>query len=244
MPSYRSPAMLRSMARGQLLGKYPLAAATFMTVIMMTIMVRLLSASLISANGIAGLLLSTLVSFIISLLLGVVNVGVLFMALKISCNEPVYLNDIIYGFNYQPQKAVIIQAVLSGINVIATLPATILRFLYGNTGDADYLPMVIVFYLAGISVYFFISLVFSQAFFLLLDFEDKSAKELLIKSHFIMIGHKKRLFMLWLSFVPLILISIVSCCIGLIWVVPYMKVALANFYMDLMQSSASIANNK
>jgi uncharacterized membrane protein len=119
---------------------------------------------------------------------------------------------------------------------VATLPATIFRILYSNSGDRDYLPMVFIFYIAGISVYFFVSLVFSQAFFLLLDFEDKSAMELLAKSHLVMNGHKKRLFLLWLSFVPLLLVSVFTCCIGFIWVVPYIKVALANFYMDLMQN--------
>ncbi|MCL2719248.1 MAG: DUF975 family protein [Lachnospiraceae bacterium] len=236
MPSHRSSAMLRSMARGQLLGKYPIAAAAFMSVLMTTIMVRLLSASIFSVGGVAGLIISMIVSFIISLLLGIINVGVLFMALKISCNEPIGLNDLIFGFSYHPKKIVTIQAVLSGINLIATLPATIFRYLYNNSGDADYLPLIIIFYIAGISVYCFVSLVFSQVFFLLLDFEDKSAQELLMKSHTIMNGHKKRLFFLWLSFVPLFLLSILSCCIGFIWVMPYVKVTLANFYMDLMQA--------
>ena len=237
MPTYRSPAMIRSMARGQLLGKYPITAAAFMSVLMITIMVRLLTAAFFSASGVPGFILSLITSFAISLLLGIINVGVLYMALKISCNEPINLIDLIYGFNYHPKKILIIQAVLSGVNLVATLPASILRHLYFSTGDSDYLPMVIIFYIAGLSVYFFVSLVFSQAFFLLLDYDDKSAEELLMKSHMIMNGHKKRLFMLWLSFVPLFILSIFSCCIGFIWVVPYVKVAQANFYMDLMQNS-------
>ena len=235
MHTYRTPAMIRSLARGQLLGKYPITAAAFMSVLMMTMMVRFLSASIFSASGVFGFLLSLIVSFAISLLMGIVNVGALFMALKISCNEPISLYDLLYGFGYFPQKIVIIQAVLSGVNLVATLPASILRQVYYASGDSDFVPMIFIFYIAGFSVYIFVSLVFSQAFFLLLDFEDKSATELLMKSHMIMNGHKKRLFMLWLSFVPLFLLSVLSCCIGFIWVVPYVKVAQANFYMDLMQ---------
>ena len=237
MSTYRSPAVLRSMARGQLLGKYPIAAMAFFSVLIITVMVRLFSTALVGADGILGFIFSTIISFIISLFLGIVNIGILFMALKISCKEPIYLNDILYGFTYHPQKIVKIQAVLIGVQVVATLPADIFRMLYQNSDETDYLPMMIVFYLAGISVYFFISLVFSQSFFLLLDFENKSAKELLLKSHQVMNGHKKRLFGLWLSFVPLLLLSVFTCCVGLIWVMPYIKVALANFYMDLMQAS-------
>lgn len=239
MTAYRSLAILRTMARGQLLGKYPITAAAFMSVMMMTIMVRLLVVGLIDSSGVFGFIFSTVISFIISLLVGVLNVGSLFMALKICCNEAITVTDIFYGFNYQPEKIVKIQAVLSAVSLIATLPASIFQTLYFNSGEGEYLSVMVIFYLAGFSVYFFVSLVFSQVFFLLLDFDNKTANELLMKSHQIMNGQKKRLFLLWLSFVPLILISIITCCLGFIWVVPYIKVTLANFYMDLMQNSST-----
>ena len=235
MPAYRSAADLKAMAKGQLLGKYPLAAATFMIVVMLTAALRLMSYVMIDSSRVAGLVISIVFSFGISLLLGVINVGVLFMALKICCREAVHVNDIIHGFKSHPDKIIKIQAVLSGVELAATLPVTIFWNLYATSGEGDYLMMLVVFAIAAYVAYGFVSLVFSQVFFLFLDFEEKSAKELLMMSHAVMDGHKKRLFLLWLGFVPLYLLCALSCFIGFIWVLPYVKVTLANFYMDLMQ---------
>jgi hypothetical protein len=168
--------------------------------------------------------------------MGIINVGVTLMALKICCREPINAIDILYGFKNQPEKAVKIQAVLSGFSMVATLPAAIARLNFEGSGDSNFFTMSVILYIVGYATYAFISLVFSQVYFLLLDFEDKSASELLIMANRLMDGHKKRLFLLWLSFIPLLLLSLLTCCIGFIWVMPYVKVTLANFYMDLMQS--------
>jgi len=233
---YRSLAMLRSLAKGQLLGKYPLAAATFMTVLVMTALLRLLSFSFAFGSGMTRLLVSSLASFVVSLPLGIINVGILYMALKICCRETVHLNDVIYGFKHQPVKIIKVQAVFSAIFFVTTLPAAIFQTVGTESVGEGHMAAMVTFYLAGYAAYAFASLIFSQAFFLLLDFEDKDYKELLLMSRRLMDGHKKRLFLLWLSFVPLILLGLLTCCVGYIWIMPYIKVALANFYMDLMQA--------
>ncbi|MDR0220297.1 MAG: DUF975 family protein [Lachnospiraceae bacterium] len=235
-PNYRSNAMLAAMARGQLLGKYPFAAAVFMFVLLMYMTTQLFFAGFLVGGGIIGFITSLLASFIVSLLYGVVNVGVLLMALKLCCREPLLMGDLFYGFHNQPNRIVAVQAVFAAAILLVTLPASILLNAYYSTNEADYLPLVLVLFLAGLAVYFYISLALSQVFFLLLDFADKGAGELLSMAYLIMNGHKKRLFFLWLGFAPLILLAIFSCGLGFLWVAPFIKVTQANFYMDLMQN--------
>jgi uncharacterized membrane protein len=199
-------------------------------------MMQLFFVGLLDSGGVVGFITSLLSSFIVSLLYGVVNVGVLLMALKICCKEPLLMSDLFYGFRNQPDKIITVQAVFAAVNIVATLPASFLLYTYYSTNEADYLPLVIVLYLAGLAVYFYVSLALSQVFFLLLDFADKGAKELLAMAYLILNGHKKRLFFLWLGFVPLILLSVLTCGLGFVWVVPFIKVTQANFYMDLMQN--------
>ena len=79
-----------------------------------------------------------------------------------------------------------------------------------------------------------LTLPFFPAFFMVLDFPDLSASAILKKSFEVMTGNKFRLFMLYLSFVPSFLLSIFTCGITLIWVLPYMSMAETNFYLDLM----------
>jgi uncharacterized membrane protein len=46
-------------------------------------------------------------------------------------------------------------------------------------------------------------------------------------------GHKMRLFGLYLSFIGWVLLSILTFGIGLVLLLPYVKLSVANFYRDL-----------
>lgn len=81
-----------------------------------------------------------------------------------------------------------------------------------------------------------ISLFYSQSLYLLHDFPQYSAKELLSLSRDIMKGNKGRLFYIYVSFIPLILLSILSLGIALLWVVPYMRATTTEFFLDVMRN--------
>ena len=53
----------------------------------------------------------------------------------------------------------------------------------------------------------------------------------------LMSGNKIRLFYIFLSFVPLLLLGLLSCGIALLWVSPYMNATLAEFYMSIINNS-------
>lgn len=80
-------------------------------------------------------------------------------------------------------------------------------------------------------------LTYSQSYYLLLDFPDCSAREALRKSRDMMKGSKGRLFYIDLTFVPLMLLCVLTCGIGLLWLMPYMQATKANFYLDLVQKN-------
>ncbi len=235
-PTYRSVAMLKNMAKGQLLGKYPIAAAAFLTVVLISLFLQTMSLSLYNQTTLLGVVFFDLATLIVSLLAGVIHVGELFMSLKVCCKEPISIRDIFYGFSYQPNKIVAIQFVISGIDLLVSLPVSIFLILHNSTGQNQYLTLAYVFSALGIAVYAYVSLIFSQAMFLLLDFADRTPKDILRMSTVLMKGQKRRLFYLWISFIPLFLLGLFSCCIGFIWVIPYFRVTLANFYMDLTQN--------
>ena len=46
-------------------------------------------------------------------------------------------------------------------------------------------------------------------------------------------GNKWRYFYINLSFIPLLLASMLTCYIGLLWLMPYMEATMAAFYLDL-----------
>lgn len=53
-------------------------------------------------------------------------------------------------------------------------------------------------------------------------------------------GHKLELFMLDLSFIGWAILSILTCCIGFLWLAPYMNMARVNFYEDLKKASVEV----
>jgi uncharacterized membrane protein len=91
---------------------------------------------------------------------------------------------------------------------------------------------VIMFVCSIIS--FVLTLPFFPAYYMLLDFPNQSVTEILKKCFDVMHGNKFRLFMMYFSFVPLMFLSVFTCGIALIWVLPYMKMTAANFYLDMM----------
>ena len=85
---------------------------------------------------------------------------------------------------------------------------------------------------AGIS--WWISLKYSQVYYLLLDFPDYSAKELLKMSWKLMKGNAGRLLYLQVSFLPMTLTGILSFGIGFLFVLPYQNMTYTLFYLDLI----------
>ena len=51
-----------------------------------------------------------------------------------------------------------------------------------------------------------------------------------------MVGHKGRLFYIYVSFLPLLLVAMLSCGIGLLWLIPYMNATQTEFFLDLIQN--------
>ena len=79
------------------------------------------------------------------------------------------------------------------------------------------------------------SYVYSQAYYIALDYPELSASEVLRKSEEMMKGHKWRLFCLRFSFIGWILLSLLTFGIGLIFLIPYQTQANAVFYEELKE---------
>lgn len=79
-----------------------------------------------------------------------------------------------------------------------------------------------------------LTLPFFPAFYMVIDFPDWDTATILRRCFEVMQGNKLRLFVLYLSFIPLFLLSVFTCGLALIWLIPYMKMTATNFYLDIM----------
>ena len=91
----------------------------------------------------------------------------------------------------------------------------------------------------GIAINIYVSLTYSQAFFLLHDFPDRSAKELLLTSRNLMNGNRLKLLYVNISFIPLYVLGVISLFIPLLWISVYRYATIAAFYQDLIAKAGN-----
>lgn len=235
---YKSSAELKALAKEHLLGKYGTTVGACAIVIFIVGLLNVMCTYFINTATIPGLILQFIISFVLSVLAGLFTSGISYLYLKISCDRPVTVNDVFYGFKMSPDKALLIQIYISALTYIAMLPMTILSYLvllYPNNAVIMLLYSLasILYLVAAVMV----SLIYAQVFYLLHDFPDYSVKQLLSMSRQLMKGSKGRLFYLSVSFVPLMLLAFLSCGIAFLWLVPYMNATCTEFFLDLIKNN-------
>lgn len=83
------------------------------------------------------------------------------------------------------------------------------------------------------------SLAYSMTFYIAKDHPEYSVDQCIEASMKMMDGHKMDLFLLRLSFIGWVLLSFLTLCIGLLWVIPYMQATEAHFYEQLRADQPS-----
>lgn len=124
-----------------------------------------------------------------------------------------------------------------------------------ETGDTDLTPNILVFstsnYFHKVAGYFLMivkialwsclliipgivmSFAYAMTPYVLEENPELSAWEASARSREMMKGHKFDLFYLYLSFIGWFILSLLTCGIGLIWLMPYTHTSVAAFYNDL-----------
>ena len=81
------------------------------------------------------------------------------------------------------------------------------------------------------------SLLYSLTTYIAYDNPDMTTSEIVDKSAQMMKGNRGKLFVLELSFIGWAILAVISLCIGYLWLLPYMEVALICFYEYLLGKS-------
>ena len=196
-------AELKSRAKEQIRGKWGIAIGT---VLVANIILEVdVAYKVTSKLGVEGLSYSL---DLISLLLGgVISVGLCRFLLNMATRrEEARFETLFSGFNIYLKTL--------GLNILITLA------VFAGT---------LLFIIPGIIV----SLMFSQAFYILSEDPSKSITQCINESVNLMSGHKWELFYLELTFIGWWLLSAITLGIAALWVSPYQKLTEANFYLYL-----------
>ncbi|MBQ6888438.1 MAG: DUF975 family protein [Lachnospiraceae bacterium] len=236
MNHYKSSSQLKSLAKGQLLGKYSTVIGAFVLTQLLMLILSWLPVFFVDTTTLFGVILDYLITFLISLFSGIFAAGQAYIYLNISCGRNCKASDVFYGFKQHPDKALLLQLVVSGISTLSVLPAYVLLLITGYTQDIILVLPTCILLIVGAFIAIYFTLAFSQVYYLLLDFPEYSVKQILSVSMKIMKGHKARLFYIMVSFLPLYLLAFLSCGIGMFWIAPYANATMTNFYLDLIKN--------
>ncbi len=143
------------------------------------------------------------------ILSGPLELGLILFFLKLVRNEPIEFNTGFQGFNN------------FGNALVVYLFKVLFIFLWS-----------LLFLIPGIIK----SFSYSQAIYILADNPKIEAAQAITKSRKMMNGAKGKLFGLYLSFIGWVLLCLLTCGIGFLWLTPYIQTASANFYEDLKKN--------
>lgn len=183
--------------------------------------------------GISHTVVYYLSTFILSLILSVLNIGLLKIALDTARGYDIRFQDLFFGFKHHPDRAILAQGVILLLTYLCILPGSTLCICGYRQKSVTLLLAGAAVLCVGLVIYLILSLMFSQTMFFLTDYIDIEAMQALKESVRIMRGKKGKLFYLQLSFIGIYLLGAIACGIGLLWVIPYMQVTMANFYRKI-----------
>ena len=234
MERHATSAELKARAKGQLLGKYGTVIPTVLVVEIIMVSVSGILSFPLNPQTIPGAVLSFIIECLVQLLAGIFLAGQTYLYLNISCGGNIRVSDVFYGFTHHPDRAILIQLFQLLLMLASFVPLFAVLGLWMVIDSIYMLIPVAVTFCFGLIVSMIISLMYSQSYFVMLDFPDFTALQCLRYSRRIMKGSKARRFYLDMSFIPLYLLGLLTCCIGLLFVIPYVNTTYSNFYLELM----------
>jgi len=236
MNNFKSSAELKANAKGVMLGKYGTAISAFLTVELIVFLIQLFVSGIVNTNTVIGNIIYYCIMFIMQLLAAIFALGQARLYMNMSCNFPYNVGDVFFGFTAHPDKVIVIQFLLLILEGLCMAPAIISYVLYTTLQIPMLMLLVSIFSVIGGIGVCIIALSYSQVnYYLILDFPQYSALEIMKLSKKLMKGYKGKLFYIIVSFLPLILLSFITCCVGYLWVIPYIDATNAQFYLELIR---------
>lgn len=229
----KTSAQLKQTARGLMLGKYRNAISILLASNLIISTLSLFTTT--ASNSTIGIIIGFIISFILTIFGSILMVGQCSFYLNIACEQPHQFSDLFTGFKVHPDKTIITQLIIQLLTILPMVPA-IAVMLYSFRAHNIIVVFLVgcILLILGAGISWWIYLRYSQVYYLLLDFPDYSAKELLKMSRKLMKGNVGRLLYIQVSFLPLMLAGLLSFGIGMLLVQPYQYMTYTLFYLDLI----------
>lgn len=235
MRQYKPNYELKNAAKDRLDGRYGLSISVCLAAALLyrAAYVVVIQAAPYTTSYVSSALMDGLITLVLTWLMGVLDLGQTLFFLNAACGIPASFRNLFAGFRGDTAKILAVSAVRAVVEVLSFYPLE--RLLE----SAVFTPSPAVFagaaaaLAAGIAIHLTAGLGLALSFYIMLDFPELSAGEVLKTSFRLIRGNRKKLFLLELGFVPLELLCALSLMIGELWLTPYIHMTYTCFYLDL-----------
>lgn len=229
---------LKRRARCVLEGKYFFAANTACSLMLYSFFSTLILqyTGLGTSEKPAAIVFYYILWAIMSLLGSLLEVGLIRYVYLLSQRKESVTPALFYAFRKQPDTFILVYAFRYLLALVWFIPAALeLRKLPVNLEPLALIKAlfpVCMLVLIGILPALTVSLPYGLACYVLLDQPYITAREALGTSRRLMKGNYLRLFRLWISFLPFVLLIAGTSGVALLWVKPYFHTTMSQFYME------------
>lgn len=238
----------KTAAKHAMVGKTATVILAYVTVQALGMISSMLASAVFPGTETLDILLGYLFNFILTLVVSVVNAGLAYMYLNIARGKQYSLSDLFYFFKQHPDHVITASLAFAVINLVTMIPYTLYGYLapveYTLQGQIDWLYKSLLLMLAGILVYQLLVIPLEMSYYILSDHPDMKGTDALKESVRMMRGHCGKYLVLKLSYIPLMLLSVFTLYLALLWILPYMLMAETMFYRDLMGEFDTEAKEK
>ena len=149
------------------------------------------------------------------------------------------ISNLLFGVKNVPLKFLALYGIQLIVGLVCAIPYIVVMIAGVIT---DFIPimavLLVLMYILMLAGVLVINIYMSQSMFILLESTDKGVIQSIMESVQMMKGSKGRLFYLYLSFTGMIILGYCSAYIGFLWIFPYMRTTLTEFYLDLKAQQA------
>ena len=230
---YMTQKELKNIARDKMLGQYGTAIGAFLFMRFVLMIALGASSSLFANHGI----MFMIASFIIVLFEGIFAYGELSIYLKISVGMPTDMTDVVSAFKGSADKAIKSRLILMMILYGCMYSQMGIKYIC-NTFDTG--AENVITKISGILLFvlcIWLLLTYSQIMYFLHDFSEITVKGACIRSRKLMQGNKLTLLSMYIGFIPIYIVGVLSWMVGLYFLHPYVKMTLTEFYLDRVKKS-------
>ena len=228
---------IRAEARNNLTGKWGKAALLTLVFGVIEYLISFLLNLIPMIGGLINLVITPVLTF-----------GFLVSIIKLKRNEEVgYIDFFKNGFNqFGKVWGVIGQTILKMILPIIAIIISIVLIAVGGAGtivsgeSMGFLARLgVILYIVSLIWAIVKGFSYVLAQYILYDNPDMDSKSIVEKSEELMQGHKWAWFWLPITFIGWFILSVFTLGIGMLWIAPYLQVALVIFYEDLAGNTIS-----